>query len=100
MANETELGNFNHPTDVLSDAISAALVQNIVVMPLIYMENLAGLVNVKEFQKDGSLVAEELAESAPYTFGAGSELTQTSVTSTATKFACVSKVTVEAQQSL
>lgn len=98
MTNHTELSNIAIPTDVVSDAISAALVQSVVAWPRIYSEDLPVGTNVKKFRRDGSLTAEEIAESASYTFSASSELTQTSVGSTATKFGCVSKLSVEAQQ--
>mgnify|MGYP007073207622 FL=1 len=99
MANETELANIGHPTDVISDAISAALVQKVVALPLIYTEDVAeGASNVKLARKAGNLVAEELAESTAYSFSASSEYTESEVTSTATKFVCVSKLTIEAQK--
>lgn len=98
MANETELSNIAHKTDEISDAISGALVQSVVVLPLIFTEDLPMGTNIKLFRKDGNLVAEGLAESTAYTFGSNSELTQTTVTATATKFVCASKLTVESQQ--
>jgi hypothetical protein len=98
MANETELSNFAIPTDVVSDAIAQALVQKVVALPRIYSEDLPVGTNLKKFRKDGSLTAEEIAESASYSFSSSSELTQSSVNSTATKFVCVSKLSVEAQQ--
>ena len=97
MANETEIANISHQTDVLSDATSAALVQKVVALPLIHMEDIAeGVSNVKLFQKDGSLSADEDAESTAYSFGAGSEFTMTEVSSTATRFNVASKLTLEA----
>ena len=98
MAFETELGNIATQTDVISDAISEALVQAVVAAPLIFTEDLPQGTNVKLWRKNGSLTAEAVAESAAYTFSASSELTQTTVTSTATKTAVASKLTVEAQR--
>ena len=95
MAFETELSNIIHRTDDISAAISAELVETVVVLPTIYTEDTTGGTNVKKFRKDGSLVAEAVAESAAYTFSANSELTQTSSTATATKIAVASKLTVE-----
>lgn len=98
MAFETELANIAHQTDVISDAISAALVQAIVALPFVAAEDLPTDTNVKLFRKDGSLVAEIKAESGSYVFSANSEFIQTTVTSTALKQVCVSKLTVEAEQ--
>lgn len=96
MAFETELANIAKRTDDISVAISAALVQRMVVVPLIYSEDLPVGTNVKKFRKNGSLTAEALAESTAYTYSASSELTQTSVTVTAVKQVVVSKLTIEA----
>jgi hypothetical protein len=98
MAFETELGNVVTPTDVISDRISAPLVQAVVATPLIYTEDLPVGTNKKKFRKEGSLTAETIAESADYTFSASSEYTETSVLSTAAKSVCISKATVEMQQ--
>lgn len=98
MAFETERGNIVTPTDVVSDAISAALVQRTILFPLVYTEDLPDNTPTKKFRKAGSLTAAEVAESAAWTFGAGSEYTETSASATATKFACVSKLTVEADR--
>lgn len=95
MANETEYSNWAHQTDVLSVGISAALVNQVVAVPLIYSEDIAA---VKLFQKDGSLTAEDVAESATYTFSSSSEFTQSNVSATAAKTVIVSKLTVEAEE--
>lgn len=97
MTFETELANIGHPTDVISEGISDALVQAVVVTPLVYAEELPAETNVKLFRKDGSLVADKQAESAAISFSADEELTQTEVTVTATKTAVATKLTVEAQ---
>lgn len=97
MANETEISNIARRTDDISEAISAALVEQVVCLPLVYMEDTNGH-NVRKFRKDGSLTAEAIAESGSYSFSASSELTQSSVTATATKAAVASKLTVEAQE--
>lgn len=98
MAYETEISNSAKVTNVLSDGISAALVQSVVVVPLIYAEDLPSGTAVKLFRKDGYLTAETISESAEYTHSASSELTQSTVTATAAKSGVVSKLTVEAQQ--
>jgi hypothetical protein len=99
MAYETERGNFVAPTNVISDAISPALLQRVVVAPLIYSEDLPSNTNVKLFRKDGSLTAEEVNESAAQGIdGAEQEITQSSVTSTAVKLAAATIITVEAER--
>lgn len=98
MANETEISNSAHVTDVISDGISAALVEQVVCLPHVYSEDLPVGTAVKLFRKDGSLTAENINESASYTFSASSELTQTTVSATAVKTVCVSKNTIESQQ--
>lgn len=98
MANETEQGNIIGVTDEISDALAAALVQKVVVLPLIYSEDMPDGTNVKKFRKDGSLTAETVAESAAYSFSGSSELTQTSSTATATKKMVSSKLTAEAMR--
>lgn len=94
MANETELANIGHATDEVSDGISAALVNNVVLMPLIYSEDLPADSNVKLFRKAGSLAAAAVAESSGV---APVEYTETEITATAAKHAAVSRLTVEAQ---
>ena len=99
MANETELGNIVHQTNVISDGITAALVNPVVVAPLIRYEALPVGTNVKLFRKDGSLTAEEVAESTVQTVdAAGQELTQTSVTATCVKLCSNCILSVEAEQ--
>lgn len=98
MANETERANIVAPTDVISQGISAALVPNVVVMPLIYTEDLPQGTNLKKFRKAGSLTAEDIAESATYTFSGSSEYTETAINATAAKSVVISKATVELQQ--
>jgi hypothetical protein len=98
MAFETELSNIAIPTDVVSDGLGMALTSAVVVVPLIYKENLPVGTNVKKVRKDGKLEAVALSESSNYTYDANSELTQTSITATATKQVAVYKNTVESEQ--
>lgn len=98
MAYETELGNIAHKTDDISDGISAALVQSVVVVPLIYKEDLPVGTATKLFRKDGSLVASEVAESGTDAADGNWELTQATVSATAAKQLAATKLTVEAQQ--
>lgn len=94
----TEISNIGHRTDDISEGVTAALVQKIVVVPLIRKENLPVGTPVKLWRKGGSLEAEGLAESTAYTFSAKSEYTETTVSSTATKTVCCAKYTVESEQ--
>lgn len=99
MANETELGNIVHQTNVISDGITPALVSPIVVAPLLRYEPLPVGTNVKLFAKDGYITAEQVNESAVQAVdGAEQELTQSSVTATCVKLAATCHLTVEAQQ--
>lgn len=98
MAFETELSNIVIPTDVVSDGIGMALASAVVVLPLIYKENLPANTNVKKVRKNGKLEASALSESSNFTYDANSEFTQTSVTATATKQVIVYKNTVESEQ--
>jgi hypothetical protein len=99
MANETELANIAHITDVISDGITPALVNPTVVAPLIRYEALPVGTNVKKFRKDGYLIAEQVNESTVHTVDdAGQELTQSSVTATCVKLCSNCIVSVEAQQ--
>lgn len=98
MTYETELANIGHATDVVSDAISAALVQRVVLLPHIFAEDLPADTNVKLFRKSGSLTADKQSESASITFSADEEITETEVTVTATKTAIATKLTYEAQR--
>lgn len=99
MANETELSNIAHATNVVSQGITPYLVNPVVVGPLIRYEPLPVGTNVKLFRKDGYLIAEEVNESAVFAIdAAGQELTQTSVTATAVKLVSNVCLSVEAQQ--
>ena len=99
MANETEFGNFALTTDVISAAISPALVSPVVVAPHIFYEALPVGTNVKLFRKDGSLVAETISETTAHTVdAAGQELTQSTVTATCVKLCSNCEISVEAEQ--
>jgi hypothetical protein len=101
MANETEYANISHVTDVISDAVSAALVQGVVVAPLIYGEDLPPdkTTAVKLFRKDGYLAAETVSESAAQACdGSEQELTMTEITATAAKYAALNMLSVEAER--
>lgn len=98
MAYETEYGNFVTIGNEISAGIAPAFVNAAIGVNLVYNEQLQGAAQSKKFLKSGSLTAETLAESTAYTFSASSELTDSSVTCTATKGVVVSKVTVEAEE--
>jgi hypothetical protein len=100
MGYETERANIALPSDVISSAISEALVQGVVVSPLIYSEDLpTGGPIRKKFRKAGYLIAEEVNESAVLAIdGAGQEYTETSVNSDAVKLCAACIGTVEAEK--
>ena len=100
MANESELSNFKFPTDVVSDAMTPALVNPVVVAPLLRYEAipLSAGTKVRNFRKDGSLTSEEINESAVQAVdGAEQEITQSVVAATCVKLAATCFLTVEAQ---
>lgn len=99
MANETKFENIAGITDVISDAISPALQNPVVVAPLIKYEPLPVGTNVKLWRKDGYLVAEEINEVAAQAVdGSEQELTQSTVTATMVKLAATTMLSVEVQQ--
>ena len=95
MANETEVSNFALTTDVISDAISPALVQAPVVAPHIYYEALPAGTNVKLWRKAASVTAAEINESAIVT---PQEPSESTVTATVVKLGGTILLTVEAQR--
>lgn len=98
MAYETEYANISHVTDVISDAVSPALVNKVVAAPHVYMEDLPTGTMIKLFRKDGYLTAEEVNESAVQAVdGAEQELSMTEITATAVKLAATCHLTVETQ---
>lgn len=92
------LANSAHPTDVVSDGITAALVEKVKVVPFVRAEDLPQNTAVKLFRKDGSVTAESANEAASYTYSASSEITQSTVSCTAAKTVVCTKISVEAQQ--
>lgn len=98
MAYETEFGNFGHPTDVISDALGPAIVDSVVVTPLVYTETAPSETNVKLFRKAGSISAADVAESATHSYASGDEYTETEITATLIKSVAFMKLTVEAER--
>lgn len=97
MANETEQANIIAQTDVLADRASAALVRKIVVTPLIYAEEMSPT-GTKVFPKEGSLTAGAVSESGSWSFGAGSEYTEGSLSLSQQKTMISVKLTREASR--
>jgi hypothetical protein len=95
MANETELSNLALQTDVLSVEISEAFVEKGIGLALVHSEGTNPGVTTKEFRKDGSLTAQTVSEGGNFTYGAGAEVTQASVTATLEKKVAAAKPTVE-----
>jgi hypothetical protein len=99
MANEILVANMATPADVVSDAISRALINKIVCTPFVFAESLPVGTTVKQARKDGALgLGATVAQANNYTFGADSEFTQTKVQLTVAKSVIASKITVEAAQ--
>lgn len=98
MAFETERANIVQPTDEISAILGGALVEKMVIVPLIYKEAVPMDTNVKKFRKAGSLIAADVAESTSYTYDAGDEYTETAVSATAAKTLVISKLTAEAER--
>lgn len=105
MANETVLATsasdpnwLAHPTDVYADAMLPALINGVVVMPLIYKTDLPNNTTVKYVQKAGYLTAasSDVAENGAHT--TFSQMTRTGVSITVGKTVVSSLVTVEALQ--
>lgn len=98
MANEQLYSSSAHQTDVISAAISGALVKKLVCVPLIYAEDLPQGTAVKLFRKDGSYTASSISEAATYSFSSSSVNAQSTVSATAAKTGLATKLTVEAEQ--
>lgn len=92
---ETELGNFVIPTDAISAGIAPNFVAASVGLGLVYSEPLPENTNVLKFRKAGKVTAAALAESTAQTYSADHELTDSSVSATATKKAIGTKHSVE-----
>ena len=96
MANETELSNMIYQTDVVDANLVPAFVQTDNVMGTVRTVPVPQNTNVVKIAKSGSLTAAAGTESTAYTFGSGSELTDTALTLTATRKEVASKITIEA----
>ena len=98
MANETVFTGLAHPTDVFSDAVSAALIENVVVMPLIFAEDLPVNTTIKYFKKDGYLTSSASAVSEGANYTTLSQYTIDKIAVTTIKDVCASWKSVEAEQ--
>jgi hypothetical protein len=96
MANETELGNLVHQTDIVAGIMTEAFVTADTVFPLMLTQTFPDTTNVIKFAKSGSLTASTGSESTAHSFGAGDELTDTSTTVTGTRKQQAVKITLEA----
>jgi hypothetical protein len=92
------LANSAHPTDVVSDGITAALAEKVKVVPFVKAEDLPTNTAVKLFRKDGSVTGETISEAGAYSYSANGEVTQSSVSATAIKTCVCTKITVEGIQ--
>lgn len=98
MANETVFSGLAHPTDVFSAAISAALVKNVIAVPLIYSEDLPMGTQSKYVRKDGSLTASTGGVSEAASYSTLSQYTTTGVAITIIKDVVSTFVSAEAVQ--
>ena len=98
MANETELANITHATDVASPIFSRALLEQVKVLPFVNDMGMPTNTNTMLVGKEGSVTAEAGSESTAYTFSANSEYTETEVSLTAVRTEVVIKNTVESQK--
>lgn len=99
VANVTELANSTTIGNELSALSSPALVKSVVMINLMYAENLPERTNVKKFRKNGSLTATNpQAEATALAIGSGGELTDSGADATAAKAAIVSGISVEEQK--
>lgn len=102
MANEEKilLANIATPTDVVSNLISRALTNKIVLLPFVAAEDLPVGTNIKQARKDGALgEGATTAEATAYTLAnATADYTQSKVQITTAKTVIASQITVEAIQ--
>jgi len=98
MSGETVLTGVAHPTDVYSDAISAALVDSVVLVPLIYSEDLPENTTVKYVRKDGYLTASASAVGEAGNYSTLSQYKTTGVQLTVEKHAVCSFISDEAKR--
>lgn len=96
MAYETEQGNLIRIGNDISAEISPNFAASTVGMNLVTVQQFSPEINVIKFRKAGSLTAAAVSESGSWSYGSGSELTDSSVTVTGAKVAQNAKVTVEA----
>lgn len=96
MANETELSNMIYATDIVANELTPAFVQRDNILGIVKTFPTPDNTNVVKVAKAGSLTAAAGTESTAYSFGAGSELTDTATTLTATRHEVASKITIEA----
>lgn len=95
MANENELSNLQLPTDAISVAMSEAFVAAAFYLPFVYTEEYPDDTKLIKFRKRGSGTAQTVAEGGNYSVGAGSEITDSSVSATAEKKVFSTTHTVE-----
>lgn len=96
MANETELANIAHQTDILAGIATEAFVQFDPVFPLINTEVFPDNTNVIKFAHKGKYEAAAGTESTAYTYGADSERSDTTTTVTGVRKEVSTKITLEA----
>lgn len=94
MANEIELANVIHPTDVVAAMMSKAFVALDNVFPLIATQQFPDNTNVILFPKSGKVEAGAQNQSTAYSFGADDEITDSAITCTGAMKSQAQKVTI------
>jgi hypothetical protein len=98
MANEHELANVSHQTDILASVATEAFVTTDNILPLVNSQAFPDTTNVILFPHLGKVEAGAQAESAAYSYGADDEITDSETTVTGAKKSQAQKITVEAMR--
>lgn len=98
MANEIELANISHQTDVVSAQMTGPFVNADQVFPFVLTETFPDNTNVILFPKSGKVEAQAQAESTAYSYGADDEITDTETSVTGAKKAQAMKISSETEE--
>lgn len=95
MAYETELANISHQTDVIASIMTDEFSTVDNTFPLVLTQTFPDNTNVILFPKSGTLTAAGVSESGNWSYGSGSEITDTETTITGVKKEQAIKITLE-----
>lgn len=99
MANEIKVASQSTPTDVISNAISRALIEKVVCLPHVFTEQLPVGTVTKLARKDDALgLAAEVSEAGNHSITSGDNFTQGEVSLTVAKTVKSVRVSVEAMR--